>query len=184
MVPIPALWLPILLSAVAVFVVSAVIHMALRYHESDISPLPDEDKVLDALRENGVAPGNYFFPFATGKQFGDEAVIERFKKGPVGILNVLPAGPPAMGKNLLQWFVFSLLVSAAVAYVTGRTIAPGADYLAAFRVSGTVAFLAYAGALPLSSIWFGRKWSATAKHMLDGFVYGLLTAGMFGWLWP
>ena len=64
MVPITALWLPILLSAVIVFIVSALIHMALPIHKSDYRKLPDEERVLDALRSAGVTPGRrYHFPF-------------------------------------------------------------------------------------------------------------------------
>jgi hypothetical protein len=27
-------------------------------------------------------------------------------------------------------------------------------------------------------------WGTTIKEVIDGLVYGLLTAGTFGWLWP
>jgi hypothetical protein len=50
MVPLPALWLPIVLSAVAVFLLSFVIHMVLPVHRGDLSKIPNEDAVLDFLR--------------------------------------------------------------------------------------------------------------------------------------
>jgi len=34
------------------------------------------------------------------------------------------------------------------------------------------------------AIWRGQTWSMTIKEVIDGLVYGLLTAGTFGWLWP
>lgn len=185
MVPITALWLPILLSAVIVFVASSIMHMALPIHKSDYRKLPEEDKVLDALRATGATPGRvYFFPFTTHKEMKSPAVVEKFKRGPVGLLTVVPSAPPAIGKNLVQWFIYSLVVGVFVAYLTGRTLSPGTHYLAVFRVAGTTAFLGYALALVQDSIWKGQTWGVTLKHIFDGLIYGLLTAGTFGWLWP
>jgi hypothetical protein len=49
---------------------------------------------------------------------------------------------------------------------------------------GAVGFLAYAAALAPPSIWMGKPWKITWKEMFDGLLYGLVTAGTFGWLWP
>jgi len=185
MVAITALWLPILLSAVLVFIASSIIHMVLTYHRSDYGKLPNENRVLDALRGENLAPGSYMFPrAATLKDMGSPEMVEKFKRGPVGLLTMLPSGPPTMTKNLIQWFGFCLVVGVLVAYVAGRTLAPAAGYLPVFRIAGTVAFLGYVGARATDSIWFGQPWGTTAKHYIDGLVYGLLTAGVFGWLWP
>jgi hypothetical protein len=99
-------------------------------------------------------------------------------------MHVIPSGPPAMPKYLAMWFAFCVLVSFLVAYLTGRTLATGASYLAVFRVAGTTAFLAYAIGGIQDSIWRAQLWSTTIKHVVDGLVYALLTAGVFGWLWP
>ena len=185
MVYLTALWLPILLSAVVVFIASSIIHMVLPYHRSDHKKLPNEDKLLEAMRNAGVAPGNYHFPHAVShKEMKSPEMIEKLKKGPVGLVNVIPNGPPAMGKYLLLWFIFCLVISSFVAYVAGRALGAGAPYLAVFRIAGTVGFLGYAAAQATDSIWKGQAWSTTTKHMFDGLVYGLLTAGVFGWLWP
>jgi hypothetical protein len=183
MVALSGLWLPIVLSAVFVFIGSSIVHMALGYHKGDWTALPDEKKAREALR--GTPPGNYFVPHCTGmKALQDEAMQAKFKEGPVALLLVRPSGPPTMGKSLVQWFVYSVVVSFFVAYVTSRTVGAGGDYLQVFRVAGACAFLAYAGATPTESIWKGVRWSATAKHLFDGLIYALLTAGTFGWLWP
>ncbi len=185
MVYITQLWLPIVLSAVVVFVASSILHMALKYHKSDYRKLPNEESVQEALRKPGVAPGTYFFPHC--EEMSDlkkPEVMERFKRGPVGLLTVLPSGPPTMTKALVQWFVYCLAISFFVAYLTGRTVSAGAEYLAVFRVAGTVAFLGYAAAHSTDSIWKGQSWGTTVKFLFDGLVYGLLTAGVFGWLWP
>jgi hypothetical protein len=184
MVPLIALWLPILLSAVIVFVASFIMHMLLPYHRSDYGQLPDEDKILAVLRAAALKRGLYIFPFATHKDMRSPALIEKQKQGPVGFLTIVPSGPPAMPKFLIQWFVYCLVIGFFVAYLTGRTVASGAHYLAVFRVAGTAAFLAYGLGHLSDGIWKGQKWSVTIKEVIDGLVYGLLTAGAFGWLWP
>jgi len=184
MVPLTALWLPILLSAVIVFVASSIMHMLLPYHQSDYRQLPDEDKLLTALRVATLKRGLYVFPFCTHKDMKSPATMEKYKQGPVGFLTILPSGPPSMPKFLIQWFVYCLLIGFFVAYLTGHTVAPGAHYLAVFRVAGTAAFLAYGLANLSNGIWKGQLWGMTIKEVIDGLVYGLLTAGTFGWLWP
>jgi hypothetical protein len=185
MVGIFSLWLPIVLSAVLVFLVSSVVHMVLRYHRNDYSQASGEANLLEAMRKEGIAPGNYYFPHcASMKEMGSPEMKKKFEQGPVGFLTVLPSGPLKMGKQLTLWFVFSVLVSVVVAYLTGRTVAADAAYLQVFRVAGTVAFVAYAGAEPAMSIWKGQKWSTTAKTMFDGLLYSLVTAGAFAGFWP
>jgi hypothetical protein len=185
MVPITELWLPILLSAVIVFVASSILHMVIPIHKGDYRQLPDEEKVSDALRAAEVTPGRvYHFPFTTHKDMKSPAAVEKFKRGPVGFLTIIPSGAPGLGKYLAQWFVFCVLVSFVTAYLTGRTRHPGTDYLEVFRVAGCTAFLAYGFGQLQDSIWKGQTWGVTIKHVIDGLIYGLLTAGTFGWLWP
>lgn len=185
MVPITSLWLPIVLSAVIVFAASSIIHMVLTYHRSDYKKLPNEDSVLEAMRKDAPAPGTYHFPRCESmKEMSSPEMMEKYKQGPVGLVTIMPSGPPAMGKSLALWFIYSLVVGFFVAYVAGRTLEPGAHYLAVFRVVGTVAFLSYSAARATDSIWMGVSWTTTLKHIFDGLVYGLLTAGTFGWLWP
>jgi hypothetical protein len=184
MVPLTALWLPILLAAIIVFIASSIMHVVLKYHQSDCKQLPDEDKLLAALRAAGLKRGYYHFPFCSPKDMKSPAMVEKFKQGPVGMMTVLDSGPPALPKSLVMWFVYCLLVGFFVAYLTTHTIAAGASYRVVFRFAGTAAFLAYGvGPLP-NGIWKGQPWSMTIKEVIDGLVYGLLTAGTFGWLWP
>ena len=185
MVALTALWLPILVSAVLVFLASAVAHMVLTYHQNDFGGLPEEDKVLDALRAAKVPPGAYAFPYCkTMKEMGSPEMRAKQERGPVGLLTMRPNGPPAMGKSLLLWFVYCLVVGVFAAYLAGRTLGPGADYLTVFRITGTVAFLGYAGGELVDLIWKAQTISNTVKGVIDGLVYALLTAGAFGWLWP
>jgi hypothetical protein len=185
MVSIVALLLPIVVSAVFVFIVSSVLHMVLKYHRADYKALPNEADAMEALGRQSLAPGLYFMPHCPDhKLMNTPEVVEKFKRGPVGLLTVLPSGPPAMGKNLAAWFGFSVLVGVLVAYLTGRTVAAGADYLQVFRIAGAAAFMAYGVGYFVDPIWKGQPWSNTLRHIFDGLVYSLVTAGVFGWLWP
>jgi nucleoside recognition membrane protein YjiH len=185
MIPLTALWLPILLSAVIVFFASFIMHMLLTYHRSDYRKLPDEDSVTDAMRNAGIIPGPaYFFPYCKFEEMKSAPVIEKFKRGPVGFLTVLPSGPPAMGKNMVQWFLYCVVITIFAAYLSGRLLAPATAFWQVFRVIGTVAFLGYGAAHAQESIWSGRSWVVTLKHLFDSLIYALLTAATFGWLWP
>ena len=185
MVPLTALWLPILLAAIIVFMGSSILHMVLRYHRSDYRQIPQEEAVLTSLRDAGLARGVYMFPFVCGPQEQKKPEIQaKFRQGPVGILTVMPSGPMNMGKYLGSWFLFCLVISFFVAYLVGHTLPPGSNYLQVFRVAGTAAFMTYGLGHITNAIWGGQPASNTAKHVLDGLIYGLLTAGTFGWLWP
>jgi len=185
MVPITALVLPIIVSAVIVFVASSIIHMALPIHRGDLRRVPAEDDVREALRRASLSPGDYAIPYAGSPgAMRDAGFLAKMTQGPVLFMTVRPAGPPAMGMNLAIWFIYLVVVGLCAAYVAGRALAPGTTYLEVFRFAGTASFFCYAMSLPQNSIWWSRGWGMTLKTMGDGLVYGLLTGGTFGWLWP
>jgi hypothetical protein len=185
MVALSSLLLPILLSAVVVFFLSFLIHMVLKYHRSDYGKLSNEDGVMDALRKFDIPPGDYMMPNCTSpKAMKDPAFVEKFKKGPVIVMTVMPAGQMTMGKSLVQWFIFCVIVSVFAAYIAGNALPAGTDYLQVFRFAGCTAFAGYALAQLQDSIWHKRKWSTTFKHIFDGLVYALFTGGVFGAMWP
>jgi hypothetical protein len=185
MTGLSALWLPILLSAVIVFLASSLIHMVLPWHKSDYPKMGNEDKVMDALRPLAILPGDYFFPRpSSAQEMRSPEFVEKMKKGPVVMMTVFPNGPSGLGRNLVMWFIYSIVVAVLAGYVAGRALPPGAMYLAVFRFVGVTAFTAYAVALWQMSIWYRRAWSITIKATVDGLIYALLTAGTFGWLWP
>lgn len=184
MVPLASLWLPILLSAVVVFVSSSLLHMVLKYHRTDFAKVPSEDTVLDALRP--IPPGDYMMPFSTGPEMmKDPAFQEKMKRGPMAVLTIMQGDMQGSFKKALGlWFLYSLVVSVFAAYVAGRALRPGTEYAEVFRFVGTTAFLGYSLAMAQQSIWYAKKWSTTIKSMFDGLIYAMLTAAMFGWLWP
>lgn len=188
MITIGTLWTPILLSAVLVFVASFLAWVVSPHHKSDWKKLPDEEAVRAAMNKMSgqkLEPGQYVIPYAADQSaMQDEGYLKKCSEGPVGILTLREPGPPTMGKQIAMSFVYYVVISISVAYVTGRTLSEGAPYLSVFRLAGTVAWMAYAGAFFQAAIWFGRPWGPTLKEVLDGLVYALLTAGAFGWLWP
>lgn len=178
-----SLWMPILFSAAAVFVVSSLIWTVVQYHNSDWKKLPDEEAARAALK--GAAPGSYSIPWAgSNKDRADPAWKARFTEGPAAMLNVMPHGSLAMGKQLGLWFVYCLIISTLVAYVAGAALGAGVEGMKVFQITATVAVLAYAGSAATQAIWFGQPWGRTGKDILDGIIYGHVTAAIFCWLWP
>lgn len=177
------LWLPIVLSAVFVFIVSSIIHMVLPIHRNDHQPIPNEDKVLQTLRDNNVGGGQYSFPHCSDmKEYGSEEMQAKIKQGPVGFMTVLP-GQYQLGKSLLAWFIYTLVVGVFVAYIAAKSQPPADEYMTIFQITGAIAVLAYGTAPIPDSVWRGIPWKNTFKHVIDGVIYGLVTAGTFAWLW-
>jgi hypothetical protein len=185
MTALTALWLPILLSAVFVFIASSIIHMATPWHAGDYRRVPNEDAVAASLRAHAVPPGDYMMPRpASMKEMSSPEFIEKRRQGPVMVFTMMPSGTMSMTSNLVQWFVYLLAVGLFTAYVAGLALGRGAEYMPVFRLVGATAFMGYALALAQMSVWYRRNWGTTLRSMVDGLVYALITAGVFGWLWP
>ncbi|WP_415907847.1 hypothetical protein [Oleiharenicola sp. Vm1] len=181
-----SLWLPILLSAVVVFVISSLIHMVFKWHAGDYGALANEDAVRDAIRAGRPAPGRYVLPHcADMKDMGSEAMKQKYQEGPVAHLTIGPNGQPNMGKYLGQWFLWSLVVAAVAGYLAGRVF--GLDHnhaRAAAKLVGAVTFIAHGFGTVTESIWMMRPWSGSAKYLLDAALYAAGSAAVFFWLWP
>jgi hypothetical protein len=185
MTGLSALWLPILLSAVLVFVASSLIHMASPWHKSDFPKLANEQQVMDALRPLAIPPGDYFIPRPSNREeVRSPAFAERVRQGPVVVFTVMPNETMSMGRNLALWFLYCVVMSAFAAYIAGRALPAATPYLQVFRFAGATAFIGYSAALWQLSIWYRRAWTTTIKATVDGLIYAMLTAGVFGWLWP
>jgi hypothetical protein len=185
MTGITALWLPILVSAVIVFLASSIIHMATSWHKSDFAPIPDEDGVLNALRPFNIPPGDYMAPRADSMEdMRSESFKAKFARGPVFIMTMMPGGSMAMGGQLTKWFLYLVVIACFSAYIAGRALPPGSDYLHIFRFVGATAFLSHVMGQWPGWIWYRRSLTTTIKMTIDGLLFALLTAGTFGWLWP
>lgn len=186
MTDLSLLWLPMLVAAVLVFVASSIIHMAPLWHRSDYPRLANEDQVMAALRPLDLPAGDYFFPRPAPPQTMNSPEFQaRMKAGPTAMMTVFPRGAgTGMGRQLGLWFVFCLIVSLLAGYVAAAGLPPGTPYLRVFQIAGVTAFIGYSVALWELSIWYRRAWSMSIKGTIDGLIYGLLTGGVFGWLWP
>jgi hypothetical protein len=180
-----ALWLPILVSSVLVFIASSIIHMASPWHKTDYPKLANEEAVMDALRPLAIAPGDYFMPRpASMAEMKTPEFQAKSARGPRVLMTVMPGGPPTMTRELGLWFVYLVVVGIFSAYVAAHALPPGAPFRAVVRFTGTVSFIAYAAALWQLSIWYRRAWSITIKATVDSVIYGAITAATFAYLWP
>ncbi|HOI30418.1 MAG TPA: hypothetical protein PLZ15_11740 [Melioribacteraceae bacterium] len=185
MTELSSLWLPILVSAITVFIVSSIVHMVLPWHKGEYPKIPDQDKVMDVLRPFNIPPGEYMVPRAGSMaEMKSQEYKDKLNKGPVMIVTVLPNGERGMGKYFLLWFIYSIVVGIFAAYIAGRALPPDAHYLQVFRFVGASAFMGYSFAYWPMHIWYHKSFRSTLTSTIDGLIYALFTAGVFGWLWP
>jgi hypothetical protein len=184
MTPFMSLLLPIVVSAVAVFVLSMIVHMT-PWHRSDYARLPDEDGVMKALRPFNLPPNDYTTPHpGSGDYMKSPEYDAKRNAGPVLIMTVVPSGPWKIGKMMGLWFLFALVVSAILACFVGTIVPPGRGTHVVFHHVAVIAFLTYAmGAVPMS-IWYYRKWSTTFKSAFDSLLYALASGWIFAMMWP
>ncbi len=182
LVPLVSLWLPILLSAVFVFLLSSILWMALPFwHGKDYGKLPEEERVLEAL--SSAKTGQYVIPCLDWKKATPEQKAAAQRR-PGGFLMLRNPARFSFGKALVLYFLYTILVGLFVAYICAVTLGPGTHYLKVFRVAGSAAMLAYVLGGLTDSVWYGKPWAVTLKAAVDGVLCGLVTAGTFGWLWP
>ncbi len=185
MVAWSALLLPALIAAVLVFIASSLIHMVVKWHQSEYKTLPNEDEVRAAIRKASPVPGKYVLPYCQdSKEMASPEMQRKLAEGPNAVMFVRENGAVKLGPFLGQWFAYTLVVSLLVGYVARATVAPGADAMQVFQIVGVASWLAYAWAIPSDSIWIGKRWSSTLVYMIDGLIYAALTAAAFAWLWP
>ena len=185
MISLTQLWLPILLSAVAVFFASSLIHMVFKWHQSDYFKLANEDDVRAVIRAANAPPGLYLIPHVLeGAECKKPEVLSKFAEGPVGFITLRPVGPPSIGKPLVQWFALIVVVAVVVAALAAWTLPKNASFMTVTTIVGAITLLAYATGGPINGIWMGKPWRSAFKEVLDGLVYAVVTALVFAWLWP
>lgn len=176
------LWLPILVSALLVFIASNVLWMALPFwHNRDYGRLADEKPILGAL--TNAKSGQYIVPWMDWKTMTPEQRAEA-QKGPAAYMLVRNPSTFSFAKTLGLYFVYNLVVAIFVGYLTGVCRGAGTEYMQVFRVAGTAGFMAFGFRSVADAIWYGKPWIVTFKEMIDGLIYGLLMGGAFAWLWP
>ena len=185
MVSVTALWLPILVATVFVFITSNLIWMVFQLHKKDWKPLPDEEAFREVMNRQELPVAEYSFPFSAGPEdWKSEEWQKKFKEGPVGFLTVMPSGNMNMGKSMACWLAYIVVIQVFIAYLTGLSRPGGAEFMDVFRVAGATGVLGFAGAVAPEAIWLGRRWGNVLRTMRDGILYGLVSAAAFAWLWP
>jgi hypothetical protein len=183
--PFGSLWLPVVVSTVAVFIASSIVHMVFRHHRRDYRQLPNEDAVAEVMRKGGAAPGLYAIPYCVDmSQMKDPAVVKKYADGPVALLALMRSGPPKLGKYLVQWALLCFFISFTAAYVARHTLAPGAPGLTVTRITGAVAFAGYGLGYFQDSIWKAIPWANSLRGVVDALVYAVVTGLIFALLWP
>jgi hypothetical protein len=179
------LWMPILVSGLAVFVMSALVWTALPHHRKEFGALANDDAVLSAIRGGNPAPGLYMTPhFKSAEERNSDAAKAKLQSGPMAFVTVLPGGNRPMGPMMVQSLVVNLIIAMFVGYLAFHTVPAGAEYMPVFRVAGTATFMAYGLAHLPDSVWFGRPWSSYFLGAFDALLYALIAGGVFGWLGP
>lgn len=179
-----ALWLPILLSGIAVFFASFLAWVVIGHHTPDWNEIPDEGEVVDFIRAQGLRPGQYMFPMARTKEaMNNESRRQRIVSGPWGTLNIW-SQQANMARNLLQTFTLYLVTSFFIAYLATLALEPGATFSRVFQVTGTAGILAYAFGHVPNSIWFGTHRRPMLMDLIDGVSFGLITGLVFATFWP
>jgi len=178
-----ALWLPVLVSAVLVFIASSIIHMVMPWHKNDYRTVPNQDAAMDAIRPLAIPPGDYMIPRPTTRDgMKSPEFAEKLKKGPVLMLTVMPNGPWTMGSTFVYWFLYLVLVAALAGHVAWGAHIHGDHKAALFHTVALTAFGGYSLGLWQLSIWYRRAWSTTLKSTFDGVIYALITGATFVWL--
>lgn len=187
------LWLPIVASAAAVWVASALAWMLIGHHKGDWKEVPNENEFIATVKRMGIAPGSYGFPeFRRLEGMPKEAKHAKWdemQKSPIGLLRVW--GPISMGRNMLFTFVVFLITSLLIGYLGWNALPHGTgagetrpEFAKVMQVIGTAGVLAYCVAGLPNDIWFQRSRREIATSLLDGVVFGLITGAVFAWLWP
>lgn len=192
-----SLWLPIVLSAAAVWVMSALVWMVMPHHKKDFIGLgsTDEDALMAFIRERGIKAGNYGYPDChSAGAMKSEKVRKAWVEGPVGQLSVWKT-PLTMGDKMVATFVVYLVVSALIGQLTsvavpmgaggvGGVEGAGASFGTVFRFAAGAGVLAYCFSFIPSAIWWGAYKRTIVANVVDGVAYAAITGAMFAWLWP
>ncbi len=183
MVGLAELWLPILVSGIAVFAASSIIWMVLPHHKADIKTLPDEAAFDSAMNSLNIEPGLYMYPGCHGKDVKSAEFQTRWKSGPWGMITVMGSAPN-FGSNLIKTFIMYLIISAMAGYLAGIGTMPGAEYMDVFRAVGTAAILGYCMGGIANDFFMGKPTRFIMTSFFDGVVFALITAGVFASMWP
>jgi mannitol-specific phosphotransferase system IIBC component len=175
-----ALWLPILVSAVVLFIASSIAWTVLTHHFHDHNKLPNEEEFMAQVRSMELPNATYIFPlYLSHKDAQNPDNVKRYNDGPRGVIMLWDV--PNIGRNLGLTFLYFFIIATVTAYIGWASMGPGVGFLKAFQVIGAIGVLVFASSGQLNAIWFPRR---TLNDFLDGVVFGVLMGLVFGLLWP
>ena len=182
-VTLAELWLPILLSAVFVFIASNILWMALPFwHSRDYRTTGNDAAYIAA--SSSLQPGMYMFPKMDWKTMTPEQQKE-WAAGPSALMYLKNPSAFSFPTTLGTYFLYTIVGSFCAAYIAEETIPRGAEYMRVFQIAGAAGMIFWSFGTNVSdSIWYGKPWGVAIKHVIDGLIFGLLIGGTFGWLWP
>lgn len=175
------LWLPIVLSAVALFFVSFLSWMVLGLHLKDWRNPPDEAKLTQAIIDCGLERGaSYMLPgCGDPARMKDPAFQKRLADGPNGIITVFEKND--MGRNLVLTFLYFAVTSFCLAYLGEIGLPRGTSFLTVFRFFTAAGLLTHLAAMVPQAVWFKNR---IVGHTIEAITYALVLGGIFGAMWP
>lgn len=173
-----SLAVPILLSAVALFVASFLSWMVVQLHRDDWKKLENEDAVMATAAK--VPVGNYMFPCAKSmEEMKSEEFQKKYDSGPRGILTILPKAN--MGLNLGLTFLYFIAISFLLAYLSSMVLPPGTEFAKVLRFVSTAALMTFLAAMVQHAIWFKTR---IFGHLIESIAFALIVGAFFAMFWP
>ncbi len=174
------LWLPILLSGVAIFFASFLSWMVLQLHEQDWQRLKREDEFLAGVRGINPPNGSFMFPRCEHpKDMQSEEFQKKWKDGPRGIVTFFPE--TNMGTNLALTMLLFIAVNFTLAYLGTIAFRRGEEFITIFRFFATASLLVYLTGILQHAIWFKAR---VVGHIIESIAYALIAGAIFAALWP
>ena len=174
------LWLPIILSALALFVASFLSWVIVPLHRKDWIKFEKEDDFLKATRELAIPRGSYMFPgYESSEEMQSEEYKAKWEAGPVGVMTVFPT--VSMGKNLGLTFLYFLVAVFCLGYLATLALKPGAAFMTVFRFVTTAALMTFLTAIVQHAIWFHNR---IVGHVIESVAYAVITGAIFAAMWP
>jgi hypothetical protein len=175
-----------ILGGIVVFNWGYVAHMVLPTGEMGVHAIRDEAAVMDTVRSTIQAPGWYLFPgLENCKQASEserQAVMEKAKQGPVGVLIVRPQGGEIRLPSLLATEFGTNVVSSLLAALLLAHVGVGAGYWKRVGLVTLLGLFAFVTVIVPYWNWYyfpaDFVASEAIEHVVGWFLGGLVLAAV------
>jgi len=157
--------------------------VVLPIHTHTMKNIPNEDRVIDVLRESIDAKGMYVIPGMPHAQGApspeaEKAWLEKYQRGPVGMIMYDPLGSsPMMPMQMVTGIVLNMLSALVVAWFLSRSTASASPYLARVAFCGMFGVFIMLASQLVAWNWFNEPNDWTAGLIIDSLI-GWLLAGL------